>query len=72
MTFGNAQLDGMKCVRVITQSKQVTRNRADAEEAANVAVIGLSNMQHVAKMVSNGSWLFSVCLVMSSPGHGLR
>ncbi|KNC53636.1 circularly permutated Ras protein 1 [Thecamonas trahens ATCC 50062] len=50
------KLNGMKCVRVITQSKTVTHSRAAAEADADVAVLGLNAVQHSAKFVNEGDY----------------
>lgn len=50
------RLDGMKCVRVITQQKTLTRDRSQAEAEVDVSVLGLNQMQHAAKMMKKGEY----------------
>eukprot|EP00300_Choanocystis_sp_HF-7_P006365 c14663_g1_i1.p1 GENE.c14663_g1_i1~~c14663_g1_i1.p1 ORF type:complete len:663 (-),score=141.41 c14663_g1_i1:40-2028(-) len=50
------KLDGMKCVRVITQSKRITRSRDAAEAVAKMDVLGLNQLQHGAKLVREGAY----------------
>jgi hypothetical protein len=48
------RLNGMKCVRVMTQSQQVTTNRAEAEQEADLRVLSSHAAQQTAKMASAG------------------
>ena len=50
------RLNGSKCIRVITQRKPITRDRAAAEAEADVAILGLNNVQHSAKYVKSGAY----------------
>jgi len=51
------RLDGMKCMRVISKQQPLTFDRNEAEEAANVAVIGVHSVRHVADIASKGRYL---------------
>lgn len=48
------RLNGMKCVRIMTQSQQVTANRADAEQEADLRVLSSHAAQQTAKMAAEG------------------
>jgi hypothetical protein len=50
------RLDGSKCVRVITQIKEITSDRDVAAEDLDVAVIGLHSGQQAAKLAKEGNY----------------
>lgn len=46
--------DGSKWLRVISQSRQVTREREEMEKASNVAIVGLAAVQRSAQLAQAG------------------
>ncbi len=46
--------DGSKWLRVITQSREVTRDREVMESKANVAVVGVAAVQRSAQLAQEG------------------
>ncbi len=50
------RLDGSRCRRVITRSQKLTEDRAQAEAAANIGVLGMSAMQHSSNLVQGGDY----------------
>ena len=46
--------DGSKWLRVLSQARPVTSDRAEVEKTSNVAVIGLASVQHSAKLTQAG------------------
>ena len=50
------KLNGMKCVRVISQSKPVTRDRSVAERAARPEVLATHAAQQAARLARRGSY----------------
>jgi len=50
------RLNGMKCLRVITKSQQLTFDRKVAEENANIAVLGMNAVQQSAHLASKGKY----------------
>ena len=47
--------DGSKWLRVISQSRQVTREREEMEKTSNVAVTGLAAVQRSAQLAQAGN-----------------
>lgn len=52
------KLDGMKCIRIISREQKATRDRDQAEEAANVDVLGLNAVQKSAKIAQKGEYTY--------------
>jgi len=50
------KLDGMKCIRIISREQKATRDREQAELAANVDVLGLNAVQKSAKIAQKGEY----------------
>lgn len=50
------RLDGMKCMRVISKSQELTFDRKQAEETANVDVLGVNAIQQTANIAKKGSY----------------
>eukprot|EP00003_Mantamonas_plastica_P023212 TRINITY_DN4124_c0_g2_i1.p1 TRINITY_DN4124_c0_g2~~TRINITY_DN4124_c0_g2_i1.p1 ORF type:complete len:374 (-),score=127.39 TRINITY_DN4124_c0_g2_i1:52-1173(-) len=48
--------DGMKCVRVISKTQDVTDNREEAEKDVDISVLGLHAIQHSAKLAQRGEY----------------
>lgn len=46
--------DGSKWLRVISQSREISRNREEVERASNMAVVGLSTVHRSAKLAQEG------------------
>lgn len=46
--------DGSKWLRVISQSRHVTREREEMEKASNVAIMGLAAVQRSAQLAQAG------------------
>ena len=46
--------DGSKWLRVITQTREVTRDREAMEKGANVAVLGMAAVQRSAQLAQAG------------------
>lgn len=46
--------DGSKWLRVISQSKPVTRDRESHEKTSNVAIAGLAAVQRSARLAQDG------------------
>lgn len=50
------KMDGMKCLRVVTVMRNITKDRQIAEKNLNVSVIGLNSVQQAAKMALQGNY----------------
>lgn len=50
------KLNGMRCLRVISYVKQTTKQRSDLEPRGDVAVAGLSAIQHAAMMAQESEY----------------
>eukprot|EP01120_Amphizonella_sp_Union-15-10_P015432 TRINITY_DN7945_c0_g1_i1.p1 TRINITY_DN7945_c0_g1~~TRINITY_DN7945_c0_g1_i1.p1 ORF type:complete len:542 (+),score=95.54 TRINITY_DN7945_c0_g1_i1:134-1627(+) len=50
------KLDGSKCVRAISKSEKITKERKVAEQEINVAVVGLHSQQQAAKLAAKGTY----------------
>ena len=50
-------MDGMKCMRCITQTQEITFDQKQAEEQANVRVLSVNAVQQTARMASNGDYV---------------
>jgi hypothetical protein len=48
----------MKCIRIISREQKATRDREQAELAANVDVLGLNAVQKSAKIAQKGEYTF--------------
>lgn len=46
--------DGSKCLRVLSQAKQATVDKAKVETERNVAVMGLAAVQQASKLAQEG------------------
>jgi len=51
------KLDGMKCMRVISKKQPITFDRSEAEEKANIKILGLHAVQTSAKLASKGDYM---------------
>lgn len=46
--------DGSKWMRVLSQSRQVTNDHKQVEEASNVAILGIAAVQRAAQLAKDG------------------
>ena len=49
-------LEGMKCIRVITQLQDISHDREEAEKSANVALLSANAAQQAARMAQKGNF----------------
>jgi hypothetical protein len=53
------RLNGMKCVRIMTQSQEVTANKAEAEAAADMELLSAHVAQQTAAIAADGEYTTS-------------
>ncbi|GAM18137.1 hypothetical protein SAMD00019534_013120 [Acytostelium subglobosum LB1] len=62
-------MKGMKCVRVMTMTQEITTKQEVAEEHADVEVLGINMVQTSSKMASGGDYTSSRFHNMSKNNH---
>jgi hypothetical protein len=50
------KMNGIKCVRIISQAQPITRSRQTAEAEADVSLLGLHAMKHAAVVAQKGDY----------------
>ena len=54
--IGYLSLDGMKCVRLITKSQEITFEREEAKKEADYHVLSVNAVQQTAKLAKEGNY----------------
>ncbi len=56
------KLDGTKCIRIISKEQPVTWDKQQAEQHANVDILGLNSVQQAAKAAQQGDYMQGTAL----------